>query len=315
MVKAGIYRIQSVFRQEKFYIGSSSNLKRRETEHWGDLRANRHYNSKLQRYYNKYGAGSLIFIIIEEVPIDFLIEREQYYLDTLHPWFNINILANSTLGVKRSKLTRDKISKGNKGKKRTPEQIEANRLRNIGRIQSPESIKKRSISTMGHVVTEETRRKISVANSGKKRTPEMIARQGLSRLGKKDSPETIAKKKASSKHLKHTEEFKEMMRDKMTGRVLSEETKKKIGLAGIGRTCSAETRAKMSESHKGKNTWMKGRPSPMKGKTYSEEICLKMSVAQKGKKPKNPELTRIRKREGSIRGWEKRRLTCNKKIA
>jgi group I intron endonuclease len=44
----------------------------------------------------------LIFSIIEYCPKDKLIEREQYWIDTLKPEFNICKIAGFTLGVKYS---------------------------------------------------------------------------------------------------------------------------------------------------------------------------------------------------------------------
>jgi hypothetical protein len=48
-----------------------------------------------------------------------LIEREQHYLDELDPFFNICKVAGSVLGVKHSKETRRKMSKAQKGKKKS----------------------------------------------------------------------------------------------------------------------------------------------------------------------------------------------------
>jgi hypothetical protein len=85
-----------------------------------------HGNIKLQRAYNKYGESNLKFEIIERVHnVDDLIKREQFYLDTLLPKFNIKLIANSALGVKRSKLTCYKISRALIGKKLSQEHKDA----------------------------------------------------------------------------------------------------------------------------------------------------------------------------------------------
>ena len=70
----------------------------------------------LQRHYNKYGISDLLFSIIEECPIDILIQREQYHLDNLKPLLNVCRIAGSCLGVKRNirEETRDKLRKNAK---------------------------------------------------------------------------------------------------------------------------------------------------------------------------------------------------------
>ena len=45
-----------------------------------------------------------------------LLEREQYYIDTLNPQYNIAKVAGSTLGVLQSETTKQSISKALKGK-------------------------------------------------------------------------------------------------------------------------------------------------------------------------------------------------------
>jgi hypothetical protein len=93
---------------------------------------------------------------------------------------------------------------------------------------------------------------------------------------------------------KHTEEHKQMMRELFTGRVFteehrqamskpkSEEGRKNIALA------RQTTLYRPSDETKGKTSKaLLGRPSPMKGRTQSEEARAKMSAAGKGKpKPK-----------------------------
>jgi len=85
---------------------------------WGhlcDLRKNKHKNIKLQVHFNKYGEQDLQFTVLEGCTKELLIQREQYYIDTLNPWFNICMVANSSLGVKRSKQTKEKYSRAKIG--------------------------------------------------------------------------------------------------------------------------------------------------------------------------------------------------------
>lgn len=112
----GIYKIINTFTGD-FYIGSSSNLKRREKEHFSLLEKNKNHSILLQRAYNKYGKGYFKFKILEECEECNIIDLEQYYMDKLNPKYNI-CKANVTnlLGYKHTKATKLKIGLSNKNK-------------------------------------------------------------------------------------------------------------------------------------------------------------------------------------------------------
>lgn len=112
----GIYKIQSIINPDRIYIGSAKDIDKRWREHKRDLLMNRHKSQKLQRHYNKYGELDFIYTILICCEIDELISKEQFFIDSLKPYFNTNIIANSPLGLKRSQETKDKISAKNKGK-------------------------------------------------------------------------------------------------------------------------------------------------------------------------------------------------------
>ena len=52
----GIYKIQSIIKPERYYIGSAINIGSRLKTHFKALRNNLHHSDKLQNHYNKYGA-------------------------------------------------------------------------------------------------------------------------------------------------------------------------------------------------------------------------------------------------------------------
>lgn len=107
-----IYKIYSITKPEKIYIGSSVNFVNRKSRHVTSLKNNWHPNKKLQSHYNKYGKLDLVFEVIESgIEIDKLIEREQYYMDLLTPWFNIAKIAGSNLGYVPSEETIKKLKK------------------------------------------------------------------------------------------------------------------------------------------------------------------------------------------------------------
>jgi predicted GIY-YIG superfamily endonuclease len=62
---SGIYAIVNTLNNKK-YIGSSENLRKRYRQHFNNLNKNKHVNTHLQRAYNKYGASVFEFWILEE---------------------------------------------------------------------------------------------------------------------------------------------------------------------------------------------------------------------------------------------------------
>lgn len=99
----GIYKITNVV-DGKFYIGSSKVLNRRWAAHKWELKYNRHCNKKLQSAYNKYGAESFIYEVIEYVDEKDIVDREQYYIDKLDACnrdvgYNLNPLAKGGGGA------------------------------------------------------------------------------------------------------------------------------------------------------------------------------------------------------------------------
>lgn len=114
--KSGIYQILNT-KNNKFYIGSSKDLRKRQLTHFSNLRKGTHKNIILQQAYNKYGEQYFKFNIIEEISISDLIIREQFYIDSLKPYYNINQIANSSYGVKRRPETIEKIRQANLGLK------------------------------------------------------------------------------------------------------------------------------------------------------------------------------------------------------
>lgn len=113
MIKTGIYKIFSK-KTLKFYIGSSQNLRKRELDHKSLLKNKKHPNKYLQNIWNKY--QDLKFEIIEECNIECLIIREQHYIDTLRPVYNLRPIAENNKGWKMPQSAKDKLSKINKGK-------------------------------------------------------------------------------------------------------------------------------------------------------------------------------------------------------
>lgn len=167
MYKMVIYKIQSKT-NFKIYVGSAINFNKRASNHLSDLKKNKHGNSKLQNHVNKYGIEDLEFSILEEVTdVSILIEREQFFIDTLKPEFNICKIAGSALGRKTSDETKSKQRLLKIGKKHSAEHVQKIIEKTRGKKRSPEYLEKMSkIRTGNFLATDETKKKLSDSHKG-----------------------------------------------------------------------------------------------------------------------------------------------------
>jgi group I intron endonuclease len=210
---SGIYIIRNSI-NENVYVGQSAYLSDRIKWHIRELKKGNHPNPKLQRFVDKYGIRVLSFGVLEllDKNKELLCEREQFHMDKHLIKFNISKSAYSTLGVKKTSDERMRMSITRKGKKQTPEQIEAAAKPKRGVKRAPFS--------------EETKRKISMAArernmatfKGRKHTDESKEKLRQHRLGKKMSSDFVEKMKLVTRGEKNG----------MFGKRHSEETKEKI---------------------------------------------------------------------------------------
>jgi len=103
---------------------------------------------------------------LEYCSVDNLIQREQYYLDTLKPEYNICTTAGSTLGKLHSLEAKDKISITKKG----TNLAEANSF--FGQTHSEESRERMAEAKLGRTLSDLTIEKLRAAQLGKKFTEE-----------------------------------------------------------------------------------------------------------------------------------------------
>ena len=205
---SGIYMIKCATNGDR-YIGSAKSLFSRKSDHWINLRKNKHHNKHLQNVWNKYGEFSFAFEILEFVKDEArLLEREQYWIDKLKPELNKAIKAESGfLGLKHSKDTLDKLSKAQKERLKSPLLID--KLREAAKAQNarqPNGMK------------------------GKHLSDEMKQRLREATLNQFSSPEG---RKKHSEGLKKwmTQEMRKRISKAKTGKSLSQEHSKKIGKA------------------------------------------------------------------------------------
>jgi group I intron endonuclease len=240
---SGIYQIQSKS-NNKIYVGSAVNLKGRKYQHFWGLKNKQHCNIHLQNHVNKYGKIDLQFSILEFCPKESLIEREQFYIDTLQPEFNICQIAGSNFGIKLSEEIKQKISKAMLGKKSGM----------FGKHQSEETKQKMSLAKQGknnpnygRSFSKETRQKMSERQKGEKspwwgnhHSKETKQKMSKAHLGEKNS--NYGKPRS--------EKTKQKISEAKTGQHHSEETKQKLRIANLGKKLSEETKQKMSMAHK-----------------------------------------------------------------
>lgn len=115
-----------------YYIGSSINLNNRLNDYFQPWYYKDRLNLVIVRAIKKYGLGNFALVILEVTKPEDTLPREQYYLDTLEPEYNILDTAGNSLGYKQ-----------------TPESIEKMRSKALGRKHSEEVRKTMSENRRG----------------------------------------------------------------------------------------------------------------------------------------------------------------------
>ena len=166
------------------YVGSAVAVNRRWNAHRNLLAKQRHYNTRLQRAYNKYEANTFDWEIIEFVDDKTkLIQQEQFWIDFFKPAYNGRPVANSPLGTKASEETRAKMSAAAKKRGFSEEHKRNISLAKKGICTISDEQKKRlSVLNTGKVYSAETRAKVSAAGTGRYHTDE--AKQKISASNK-----------------------------------------------------------------------------------------------------------------------------------
>jgi len=209
---SGIYKITCTA-NGKIYIGSSINLHKRWNEHQRHLLNNHHHSPLLQRAYNKYGKEKFILEIIELVMPWSLIDRENYWLETLKPYDNkigFNISPRAEAGMN-------------------------------GRKHTPESRKKMSIAQTGKKHTLEQKEKIAAVHRGKTKTPEAIAKTAAFHRGRKRSPETVERIRIAVTGRKCSDKSKAVTSVLHKGKIVPKEVRAKISASHMGIKSSPES--------------------------------------------------------------------------
>lgn len=178
---SGIYVIRNTT-NNKIYVGSAVNLQNRFWIHFSRLRANNHVNRHLQASFNKNGENSFTFNLLEIVEDkDKLINREQHYIDTLQPHYNIareagrppNIEWTEERRIKHKETMRNReMSDETKAKIR--DALDRGRVNYLAKPYEERAVNHKKIgdALRGRKLSEEHRRKCSLANLGNHHTEE-----------------------------------------------------------------------------------------------------------------------------------------------
>jgi len=112
--KSGIYKWTNKLTNDS-YVGQSIDLSKRFIRYFNLSYLRNRGTLAINRALIKYGFSSFQLEILEYCDIADLNKREQYYLDTLKPRYNILKIAGSSSGHKLSEETKAKISQSLKG--------------------------------------------------------------------------------------------------------------------------------------------------------------------------------------------------------
>lgn len=169
--KSGIYCWTNIESGKK-YVGSSVDLYRRFTQYYSINYITRASKSSLIcRALLKYGYSKFKLEILEYCEPSVLIEREQYYIDTLNPEYNVLKVAGSLFGYKHTIESLEKMSEI--AKNRSEETIDKLRKAALGRTYTHTDGTKRKISEamLGKTHTIETKEKLKIIQANRINPP------------------------------------------------------------------------------------------------------------------------------------------------
>ena len=174
---SGIYKIINKI-NGKYYIGSSNNItgcRGRWANHIHYLNNNKHQNTHLQRAWNKYGADTFFFVILQKSPIKSLLEVEQEYLNEASKekskCYNMSFIAGK---IEMTAEVKKKISRSLTG------------IRRPYKACKPEDVAKRVESRKWYNHhSKKTKDKMSKAARGRIHSSESIQRMRNKLKGKK----------------------------------------------------------------------------------------------------------------------------------
>lgn len=218
----GIYCILNV-KNGRFYVGSAVSLCGRKDVHLSNLKLEKHHSQFLQNDYNKCGAQSFKFYVLEFVKEKkLLLKIEQSYLDRITDrknCYNCCYVAGSWYGNHHTEKTKEKLRQRHLGKKLSKEHRDkigkSGIGKHVGLRHTIETKKLMSQKALGRKHNKKTREKMSEShkgkptwNKGKKYTKEMKLKMS----------ELVVGEKNPFYGKRHTNETKQKIREKLLGK-------------------------------------------------------------------------------------------------
>lgn len=235
-----VYKIVNV-KNNKCYVGSTTQLKIRFNNHYRELKTNNH-SPKFQNAWNKFGEENFYFAIIETFKVSTrneLYKQEQFWIDKLDSYKNGY---NSKVKAKGFGVGEEHPMFGRKHSKNTILKMQrAAKLRPKRKL-SEEHKAKISISSSRLKHSDETKEKLRLKNLGKnnpmfgkKASNETREKQSKALAGKTRNEETKNKMKQKFKGegnnfygKKHSDESKRKMREARAKRELLKKLNQKL---------------------------------------------------------------------------------------
>lgn len=320
------------------YVGSAVNLLRRIREHKYDLNRGIHANSKLLAEWERYTEDAFEFSVLELVADKTkLLEREQFWIDTLRPTLNIaqSVIAPA-LGLKRSDVTKERLRRATERQhaRMTVEQKEARRQKVSAGWQSwwngltdeeRDAARKRRSHGQSEATKEILRQKTlanpSRAMLGKHPSPDTLEKMRLATQSRWDETkiERDAEKARLNSEFEAGRAGREMERRRKlseanTGKALSGATKDKLRAVALSQQQDPEYRAKQQAAVQEKMQdpevyarMIAGQQAALarKGGKLSAEHRAAIGAATKGKK--RSEETKRKQSEARKTFWAKRK--------
>lgn len=145
----------------KRYVGKTKNtVNSRLKEHFSAARCG--VGTVFCKAIRKYGEESFVVTVLEEASLECLKEREVHYIASLKPEYNMTGGGEGCQGI--SQEHKNKISKANTGKVRTPEdRARISAATKVGMKKMTEEAR----SKMKGAIPDEVKAKISAANTGR----------------------------------------------------------------------------------------------------------------------------------------------------
>jgi group I intron endonuclease len=157
----GIYKIINVV-NNKFYVGSAVDFKRRKARHFSELRRGKHKNTHLQSAWRKYGEQAFVFVVVQELACD------EELFPAEDAWLKEHVGKDYCYNIGKEAAAPMLGCSGEKsptwGRKRTPEELDAQSWK--GRKHRPDSKELIRQSLLGKPKPEAVRAKISATLSG-----------------------------------------------------------------------------------------------------------------------------------------------------